>query len=324
MSKVREMKLVTKEELDMTGAAEAIVKALGMVGYTPEQINEVLLKAATINSNCDEKTEACSIVYKTTNYGMVDFYKKNRGITRNVVNNLKISMKNQVVMAPIVLSKDFKIVDGQHRYMAIKETGKDLYFVVDPNADENSAMMMNKAQHNWNLLNHVQFYAADCESYQLLLKLLDEFTVKRPQNEKLSKTTVYATSTGFVCTSSNGSAVRILQDGRLVISQDQYLKLQENLRVLSKFKSEFECIRKAAHTDKLLSTMYLMMTKEKCSANRFYRNIPKYGEENVLLSGNFKECIQTCIDIYNYSGQKKSLNCDDIYNRFTKWALLNK
>ena len=52
--------------------------------------------------------------------------------------------------SPIIVTDDFRIVDGQHRFEACKELNLPIYFIVMPSDNAEKAMIiLNKCQSQW-------------------------------------------------------------------------------------------------------------------------------------------------------------------------------
>lgn len=70
-------------------------------------------------------------INKTMDYNKFKFADFNRDISKSNVNKLKkeYNIKNNFKYFPIVVDKDFKIIDGQHRFMACKDLNEPIYYI---------------------------------------------------------------------------------------------------------------------------------------------------------------------------------------------------
>ena len=68
---------------------------------------------------------------ETKDYGKFTFLTANRPIHRGHVNKLKKSLTEYGFLdsQPITVTPDFRIIDGQHRFIACKEMGLPVKFV---------------------------------------------------------------------------------------------------------------------------------------------------------------------------------------------------
>ena len=68
-------------------------------------------------------------LYTTTNYHIFKYYDHNRVIDQKNVERLKKSiLENKGLLQPVLVDKDFYVVDGQHRVTACKEVGMPVIF----------------------------------------------------------------------------------------------------------------------------------------------------------------------------------------------------
>ena len=76
--------------------------------------------------------------------------------------------------APIVVSGDMTIIDGQHRYAACKELGIPVPYVIDKGATIETARTLNASQRAWRATDFVASYAATGnENYVRLHKFME-------------------------------------------------------------------------------------------------------------------------------------------------------
>lgn len=114
-----------------------------------------------------------SAILHTKEYSLFSFHKKNRKINYKKVQKLAAAMKenNLLHLFPIVIDKDFTILDGQHRFAAAKEISADLYYVIsDEQYSIENVARSNNFQSHWKIEDYVIYYSAcDKEEYKKLL-----------------------------------------------------------------------------------------------------------------------------------------------------------
>lgn len=83
---------------------------------------------------------------------------KNRSINARRVAKKKESIEQIQLQQPIIVNKRYEVVDGQHRFEALKELGLPVYYIVSKNwkTDDDTATM-NNTQDSWNTLNWLEF-----------------------------------------------------------------------------------------------------------------------------------------------------------------------
>ena len=69
---------------------------------------------------------------KTKNYSKFVFSKENREIKPKTVMSLKESMKKFgfITGRPVLVTKEFVIIDGQHRYLVCKKNELLIYYII--------------------------------------------------------------------------------------------------------------------------------------------------------------------------------------------------
>lgn len=118
-------------------------------------------------------------VQSTTNYDRFSFLNTNRVIIRGHVEAIKQAFEesgNFTQVQPILVNDRFQIIDGQHRYMAAKETGVPIHYTVVPGLTVSDARKMNALHRSWNVDDYAQSYAdSGSEVYRKYLQLREEY-----------------------------------------------------------------------------------------------------------------------------------------------------
>ena len=68
--------------------------------------------------------------HETKNYEMFEFLDTNREPSQRIINNLLKSIKQIGVQIPIIVNEDKYIVDGQHRFWALRQLGYVVPYIV--------------------------------------------------------------------------------------------------------------------------------------------------------------------------------------------------
>lgn len=98
---------------------------------------------------------------KTTRYEDFKIAIGNREINPSHVKQLKDSIaKNGYHGAPIVVSGDMTIIDGQHRFTACKELGIPVPYMIDKEASIETARYLNCSQKAWGANDFVKSFAS--------------------------------------------------------------------------------------------------------------------------------------------------------------------
>lgn len=117
-------------------------------------------------------------IYETYDYDTFRFEAVNRSVNKDQVNKLKKVLKdNGSFISPIVVAKDRTIIDGQHRYYALKEMGLPIRFILGEETGDlqQDIIKTNNMRKNWSFLDYLEAYAQMNENYRQALMLIEEF-----------------------------------------------------------------------------------------------------------------------------------------------------
>lgn len=117
-------------------------------------------------------------IYETYDYDTFRFEVVNRNIDENQVNQLKKILKeNGSFISPIVVAKDRTIIDGQHRYYALKELGLPVRFILGEETGDlqQDIIKTNNMRKNWSFTDYLEAYAQMNENYRQALMIVEEF-----------------------------------------------------------------------------------------------------------------------------------------------------
>lgn len=111
----------------------------------------------------------------TKNYEMFQKLVSNRSIKKSHLNNLIAAIKedNQLCLHPIIVNKNFEVIDGQHRLEAAKALDTEIYFIQSETVLNSHLISCNKQQLRFLPENYIQYYAEEknIPDYQKLLDI---------------------------------------------------------------------------------------------------------------------------------------------------------
>lgn len=90
-----------------------------------------------------------SQVHATKDYDLFKILKGNRKVNQLHVKRLASSFKSHYLFSPILVNEKWQIIDGQHRYLAAKELGLPIYYIVISGYGLNEAHILNVNTSNW-------------------------------------------------------------------------------------------------------------------------------------------------------------------------------
>lgn len=123
-------------------------------------------------------------IKKTEKYELFKFKDENREINFNKVASLKSRLINdgrQII--PIIVNSNMEIIDGQHRFKALKELGWSVMYYVDDTVSSKDLISINNSQRNWGLNDFIHYHASlgtrtfvrleeICKKYEFPLKAI--------------------------------------------------------------------------------------------------------------------------------------------------------
>lgn len=110
----------------------------------------------------------------TKNYKKFRFFDCNRDIKPRIVEKLIGSIKKigYVETKPIIVDKNFKIIDGQNRFVACQKLNLPISYVMSNNTKE-SIPYLNSCQDKWTTEDYCKFFSKNNKnSYKLLLEIV--------------------------------------------------------------------------------------------------------------------------------------------------------
>lgn len=97
-------------------------------------------------------------VQQTTDYSLFRPLSGNREVNEANVKRLRDSMKNKTLVSPIIVNEKYEIIDGQHRYQALRELGKPVQFLQVPGYGLHEVQILNANQKNWTTKEYLESY----------------------------------------------------------------------------------------------------------------------------------------------------------------------
>lgn len=120
--------------------------------------------------------EIHSNVYKTNNYDQFKFMEGNRNVDLKHLHKLTESFKVKQLPIPIIVNKDFEILEGQHRYLVCKNQQLPLYYIVIEDCSINDAILINTISKKWGMNDYLEHFAALGYEHYINLKNFMEIT----------------------------------------------------------------------------------------------------------------------------------------------------
>lgn len=222
----------------------------------------------------------------TNNYELFKIKDENREINFNKVFKLKQTMidDGRQIM-PIICNVNMEIMDGQHRYMALKELGWDVMYYIDSNVTSKDLISINNTQTNWGMKDYVHYYAAlGKPSYQRLENILNKYA------ELPTKVILSAVGARYI-------KEYHIKNGNLEFTDEEFENGIECLDYLIDLKNKI----KMKITNQVIFFFLIVKTYYLQGIDRglLFKNVMnRYGTENY---GNSEQCAQVLEHFYNYN-----------------------
>ena len=111
-------------------------------------------------------------IHSTKNYSQFKIISANRQIDTNHLSALikAIKLKNMLKYNPILVSRDYHIYDGQHRFKAAETLKRTLYYIVSNNLELNDLKTLNNTSKKWSIVDYVESFASQDNKDYIYLK----------------------------------------------------------------------------------------------------------------------------------------------------------
>lgn len=188
-------------------------------------------------------------IYETKNYDKFKFMDGNRRVNEHTYLKLLDSMSDEQLVIPILVNKNFEIIDGQHRYKACKELKKPVYYHIQEEYGIDQVKKANMIGSNWvkeDFLN--MFLAQENETYEYIDSLRSTYGVNLSVLIKLFASFQYQ---------AKAVVARSFEEG--TFSLDKSSDVEDFLKCLLDFK---EIGFKYYNTDLFIQSFLVLYTYE--------------------------------------------------------------
>ena len=97
-------------------------------------------------------------VYATTEYGIFTKLLGNRDLRNYHVKNLKESMYEKQIEAPIIVNELYQVINGQHRLESCKKLNVPVYYIIIPGLRLEDVQRLHANSKNWSLSEHLNSF----------------------------------------------------------------------------------------------------------------------------------------------------------------------
>lgn len=115
----------------------------------------------------------------TDDYDLFKKYGCNRPVSEQRVLEMVIdpTFPEKFPTCPIIVNKEYRIIDGQHRFTAAQKIPCPVYYIMDPEANVEDIRIRNIQMAPWTLSDYVHFHADTKPEYKRLLEYRNKYKV---------------------------------------------------------------------------------------------------------------------------------------------------
>lgn len=230
----------------------------------------------------------------TKDYSIFKFREDNRAeISTPHLNKIiaSIKAKNLLEFRPIIVNENMEVLDGQHRLLAAKQLGVEIYYMICKETTHMDVitMNMNKA---WGVYDYLNFYVKN--GYPEYIKL-DEFIKKQNVHLKIAlRVTMGQTKKGS----------EDYKRGRYVFSLPADVEVisicHRTIEEINKFHGYHICYE----SSRFWLPMIQIFSKPEFNEVKWFSNL-KHMAERFGPRATSKEYLKLIIDVYNWRNSYK-------------------
>jgi hypothetical protein len=174
-------------------------------------------------------------VHTTTDYSMFKTIDGNRNVNLLHINRLKKSMQEHYLFTVIVVNEKYEIIDGQHRFHAIRDLGLPLHYTMIPGYSLLQVQILNANSSNWSSQDYLQAY---CDLGYEDYITLSEFLRKYNLNISIGASILIGNTTGQGGMKA-GAPFEFFKHGTLKVSDKQVKDAEKFMDMLYLFEPYF-------------------------------------------------------------------------------------
>lgn len=241
-------------------------------------------------------------VYRTYDYDKFKYVDGNRDIKSTA--KVKKSIKEHgYYRQPILVNEFLEIIEGQHRFLACKELGLPIEYVIQSGLRAKDCAPLNTGRTNWRTKNYVHLHSVSTVDYMYFETMIEQFQFS-------PRVTYVAIGKSL----AGGYADKVIQSGNLICTPEEYEYGSRTLRWLSTFKEDVRKHDLRGNKDALYMALIFARNSKFVSVealtDRIHKNFSKYGRSIADIT----DAIEKTNDIYNY--RCKTENTVDLVSEY--------
>lgn len=244
--------------------------------------------------------EEVNVVYKTKDLSIFKMTAGNRIPNPQHIKRLQSSIKQYGMLCnPILVNEKMEIIDGQHRLLASKEVGSEVYFIILQGYSLKEVHTLNLNQKNWTKHDFMDGYASMGIKSYIDLKNFSEENTDFTLNDCIAFCSNITTSGNFTMSQKiSKNIIEVFEEGTW---KTRDIKLaQENADKIRLIKPYYSGYNRSVFVGTILS----LFQNKNFDFNEFMHKLRL--QPTALVDCAKREQYKTLIeDIYNYKSRKK-------------------
>jgi|ERR1700733_4969939 len=234
------------------------------------------------------------MIQKTRDYEMFRFRKDNREeISMNHVSRLKesINSRNLLELRPICVNAKMEVIDGQHRLIAAKALGVEIYYEIKEELAAEDIILMNVSK-NWGGRDYLNYYVRN--GYEEYMKL-NEFINKNDINLKVAL--------NLIC-GRRKSVYKDFKNGKFKFEGSYHAEeialCWETINLIQKRHQKTFYTK----TSKFWQALFILVKNGNFDAKKWFNNLEKMMEK-VGIRVSTEDYLKLFMEIYNWRATTK-------------------
>lgn len=115
-------------------------------------------------------------IYQTHDYEKFKIMDGNRNINKQHLERIKLNILKQYVLSPILVNEKFEIVDGQHRFTALKELKMPIHYFMTKGLTIKECQLLNSYSSNWTSMDYIKSFSnIGNQNYKRIMDFIEKY-----------------------------------------------------------------------------------------------------------------------------------------------------
>jgi hypothetical protein len=251
------------------------------------------------------------MIKETEDYSMFKKHPSNREFNEDNIRKIMKSMqiKNMLEYRPILVDKDFFIIDGQHRLEAAKRLKVPIWYQIETNSAPEDMYLLNANQKKWTLHDYLHFYCEQgCDDYRKLRDFLKKNQTEIMQSIRLlSKFKV----------KSHAQLGKLFMEGKFEFGASEEIKqaeelLEKNNTIIDYLLAKLGTNNVYLKTAKFMSALTDFFIQYPVEFETFMKKLP-FRLDTIHPCSRKSQFITLLINIYNFRNQDPIVSNENIF-----------